>query len=283
MPGWLAAAHAVRCPTMASHVLIDAERALMWRHLTDLAASGPLRVHCWGIADGLPHPSPVPAHQHAVPTLVLCLQGSVRVLGRRSLDLAAGEALVIEPGCWHDHLAHRRGSTSFGMGQVADKTDVLFFGYRLGLWGWVPGEPYAGLLERLMDATDQEQRLRLVGRLLDQVVGEQVRSIEFDDLDVLAMAAHLWNHLHDPLDAMQITGRCSSGQTKAFRAFKEFFTRTPKQELLHERLLMARHLLRRGMAIPEVAARCGFTSRSDLTRAFGRAFGQPPRASRRPA
>lgn len=255
---------------------MDSERARMWHDLQRLAEAGPGQVHRWSHVDGLPHPASSPAHQHAVPTVAICLNGVVRILGRKPLDLRQGESLVIEPGCWHDHVEHRRGCTSFGMGQLGERSDVLFFGYRLGLWGWVPQQPYAGILGRLMETEGQDERRSLVRSLLAQVAVDRVHCIEFDDDSVLAMAAHLWNNLHRPLDAGAITARAGSGRTKAFKAFKAFFTRTPKQELLHERVQMARHLLQRGLTPQQVAERCGFSSRSDLTRAYGRAFGKPP-------
>ena len=254
----------------------------MWQRLARVAERGVDRIERWQAEDGMAHPSPVPAHQHAVPTLVLCLTGTIQVQGRTLLDLAAGEALIIEPGCWHDHVQHPPQTLSFGMGMLAGRCDVLFFGHGQGLWGWVPQDPYAGLLAGLMEAPTADGRKVILQELLGGVVRDQVRYVEWPDIGVLAMASHLWNHLHDPINATDLVARFGTGggRNRAFLDFKTFFGRTPKQELLMQRLLLADHLLRRGWAIADSAKRCGFTDRADLTRAYSRRFGRPPSTAR---
>lgn len=261
---------------MRDLVLTDAHRVAMWQRLSRAADGGITHVHHWGLMDGLPVGSPPPAHQHAMPTLVLPLSGVVRVVGKTALDLHPGELLIIEPGCWHDHVPHKPGSTSFGLGFLAGQTDVLFFDESQVLWGAVPQAPYQSLMSALIEATAIGERLELADRILQQVVSDRIHYVDWIEPGVLAMAAHLWNHLHQRIDANTIVTHAGLSRTQAYQLFKAFFHRSPKQELLAQRLDLARWLLHRGLSVTETALRCGFHDRADLTRAWRRAYGAPP-------
>ncbi len=261
---------------VAETILVDPERIALWLQLKALAEAGVGVVHRWGPADGAP-PSPAGvAHQHAVPTIAICLQGVMRLRGRETLDLQRGEGLVIEPGCWHEHVQHKQGSTSFGLGFLAGRCDVLFFDARQTLWGMVPEQPYRELCEQLLDEDDHARRCALVRQCLGQVLCDQAKVVDWIDPEVLRMAAFLWNHLHQPINGAEVIRAARLGRSKAHALFKAFFGRGPKQELTISRLQIARHLLRRGFTVTAAAVRCGFSNRADLTRAFRRAYGHPP-------
>ncbi len=268
---------------MPDAVLADPQRIAMWLQLKELTGTGVRSVRRWGPADGLvdpqPHNGPAPPHQHAVPTLVVCLGGVVRVRGRATLDLQRGEALVVEPGCWHEHAAHKPGSTSFGLGFLAGRCDVLFFDHQQTLWGMVGEAPYRGWCERLMHEADADRQRDLVGQCLTQVVGDQARMVDWIHPEVLRMAAFLWNNLHRPINGGDVIAAAALGRSKAHVLFKAFFARGPKEELMESRLAIARHLLTRGFTVAACAQRCGFRSRADLSRAFRRRFGTPPSAA----
>jgi AraC-like DNA-binding protein len=263
---------------VADSILVDPSRIALWLQLKALSETGIAVVHRWGPADGSPPGSSLSAHQHAVPTLVVCLQGVARLSGRERIDLQRGEVLVIEPGCWHEHSAHKRGSTSFGLGFLAGRCDVLFFDERQTLWGMVPEQPYRELAERLVEEADADRRRTLVAQCLAQVLCDQARIVDWIDPAVLRMAAYLWNHLHQPINGAAVIRASDLGRSKAHSLFKAFFGHGPKQELTVSRLLIARHLLRRGFTVGAAATRCGFVGRADLTRAFRRHFGHPPSA-----
>lgn len=261
---------------MVSPVLVDPELLALWQRLQDVAQSGIRSLKHWRPKDGLAFAPPLPAHQHTMPTLVLSLSGVVRVRGLVDADLLPGDLLLVEPGCWHDHVLHKPGSSSFGVGFLAGRCDVLFFDHQRTLWGCVPEQPYRGIVEGLVEAGNEADRLRLVDELLAQVRRDKVEFVDWIQPGVLAMAAFLWNNLHGAIDAEDIIGQAGMGRTAAYDRFKEFFARSPKQELLAQRLDLARHLLQRGFSVTECAARCGFPTRADLTRAFRRRFGHPP-------
>ncbi len=248
----------------------------MWSRFRALAEHGVRALHHWGPDDGLPFASPLPAHQHTVPTLTVCLSGRVRVESRVVIDLLPGEALVIEPGCWHRHSPYRPGSTAFALGFLAGRCDVIFFEHEAHLWGAVPEQPYLGLIAALLDERQEGERLRLIDEILRGIIGERVDFLNWLQPGMMAMAEYLWQRLHQPVEVDAILVRGDLGRTSGFRLFKCFFGRTPKQELLTQRVALARHLLHRGLPLHAAAKRSGFATRAEMTRAFRLRVGHAP-------
>lgn len=263
-------------------VMGEPRRIALWQRLMDVAKNGIGQLHYWCVEDGMAVPPPGPEHQHTMPTLILGLSGTVRIQGRNDLDLSPGDVLVIEPGCWHRHMPHKPGCSSFGLGFLAGKCDILFFDDTEELWGSVHEQPYRDLMERMLVTQDGPPtgriaaRLTLIDQILSQVIADRTTFVDWLHPGVLAMAAHLWNHLHEPIRADDIIAKSGLGRTSSYEMFRSFFGRTPQQELLSQRLDLAKHLLRRGHSVTDAAARSGFPNRAELTRAYRRRFGHPP-------
>lgn len=263
-------------------VMGEPRRLALWQRLMDVAKEGIGQLHYWCVEDGMPVGSPGPAHQHTMPTLALALSGTVRVRGKTDIDLSPGDVLVVEPGCWHEHLPHRPGCSSFGLGFLAGKCDILFFDDTEVLWGSVHIQPYCDFMEQMLATQDGPPggrvgaRLTLIDQILAQVIQDRSTFVDWLHPGVLQMAAHLWNHLHEPISADDIIARSGMGRTSSYEMFRSFFGRTPQQELLFQRLDLARHLIRRGMSVTDAARRSGFPNRAELTRAYRRRFGHPP-------
>lgn len=260
---------------MPAGVLSDPQRVALWLALKSVATAGVRRVRRWTPVDGLQPGAAGGPHQHAVPTLIVGLLGTTRMHGRAALDLAPGEALVIEPGCWHQHAAHRRGSASFGLGLLAGRCDVLFIDHRETLWGLAPEQPLRARLEALVDALPAELP-GLVDSCLTQALEDRSDLVDWRDPEQLCMAAYLWNNLHRQICGGDVLAAAKLGRSKASTLFSGFFGRGPKQELMEARLAIARHLLKRGWTVTAAAQRCGFSDRADFTRAHRRRFGVPP-------
>ena len=248
----------------------------MWSRFQALVAQGVRVLHQWGPDDGLTFASPLPAHQHTVPTLTVCLSGRVRIEGRVTIDLAPGDLLLIEPGCWHRHRPYRQGSSAFALGFLAGRCDMIFFEHATQLWGGVPEQPYHGLVAALLDEHHEAERLRLVDEILRGVTRERVDFLDWIQPGMLAMAEWLWQHLHQRVEVDAILARSGLGRTAGFRLFKDFFGCTPKQELLTQRVALARHLLRRGLPLSAAAQRSGFATRAEMTRSFRLRLGHAP-------
>jgi len=262
-------------------VLADAGRIAMWQALHAAAARGIGTVHHWTLDDGLPHPAPGAAHQHTMPTVLMALSGTIAICGRDRLALEPGELLIIDPGCWHAHETPAVGATSCSVGFLADLCDVVFSDATQVLWGAVPRNPYRSMIDALGRADEGGTAIARANELLRQLIRDQVHYVDWINPGVLTMAAYLWNHLHERIDAQDIIDHGGLGRSRSYTLFKAFFKQSPKQELLMQRLDLAQHLLRAGYRIGEIADRCGFASRADLTRAYRRRFGVPPRSARR--
>jgi AraC-like DNA-binding protein len=261
---------------MVSPVLLDPDLLALWLRLQDVAKHGIRSVRHWRPCDGLPVGSSMPAHQHIMPTVVIGLSGVVRVRGQVDAELLPGDLLLIEPGCWHDHVPPKPGSSSFGLGFLAKRCDVLFFDHLRTLWGVAPQQPYRRLLETMLVAASAAEQLPLIDELLSQIRSDSIDFVNWIQPGVLQMAAYLGDHLHEQLDAEDIVYQAGMGRTVAYNRFKEFFGRSPKQELLAQRLALAKHLLHRGYTVTETARRTGFPTRAELTRSYRRHFGHPP-------
>lgn len=269
---------APRTARRSRDVLFDPERVAIWSNFQALVAQGIRTLHQWGPDDGLPIGSPWPTHQHTVPTLMVCLSGRVRIEGRVIIDLLPGDVLVFEPGCWHRLLPYRPGSTAFALGFLAGRCDMSFFEHEARLWGAIPEQPYRDLVATLVDERSEAERLRLVDEILRGITQERVEMLDWIQPGMLAMAEWLWRHLHLRVDIDEIVARSALGRTAGFRLFKQFFGRTPKQELLAQRVALAGHLIHRGLSLSEAARRSGFATRAEMTRTFRQRLGHAPSA-----
>jgi AraC-like DNA-binding protein len=271
---------------MPASFIGDPTRMRLWLKLHQ-AAMGIRQVHRWRAADG-GRPEEIRGHQHVVPTLSLCIEGVARVQGAKAVDLRPGDALVIAPGCWHEHVRLRAGSAAFGLGFIAGKCDVLLVDPDEVSWGMISGEPFRGMMDQLMAAESAEERARLVAAICTQIFNEKASPIRWLHPAVQRMASALWKRLHTPITAADIVRAAASGpdgigHSRAYQLFTAFFGATPKQVLLTQRLDLAAQLLSEGATVAEAASRCGFSSRADLTRAWRRRHGRPPSATVKPA
>jgi AraC-like DNA-binding protein len=215
---------------------------------------------------------------HAIPTLVVCLAGAVRVEGgpRGRADLRAGEALVIPPTARHRHSPLRGASQCLDLGFVADLTDFDLIGDGARVWGRAPRDPYRSLVERMLRSGSSAERVELARRLCGELADERLASMRYPHPALSRMLAVLWRFTPGTT-AADLLRASRLRPSQAHAVFKAFFAESPKQAILSLRLGMARHLLDEGAGIAEAAARSGFPRRADLTRAWRNRFGRPPR------
>jgi AraC-like DNA-binding protein len=79
-----------------------------------------------------------------------------------------------------------------------------------------------------------------------------------------------------PLSLQELADAAGLGVRHFSRAFRDATGRSPHQYLLHRRVEEAKVLIRRGLPLAEVAALCGFSDQSQLTRTFVRQVGTTP-------
>lgn len=253
-----------------------------WWNLLRLAMGRPGRVHVWHPADHPPVRDPTDHHQHHLVTLVLCLAGVVRMsTSQTTLDLRAGDALLIHPWLWHRHEPLRRGSLSFGQGFILGRSDYLFASPEQELIALIPAEPSRILMEAALGAADADARRAGLAKLLATVASEASVPLASPYPELIRLEIALWQSLHRTGGTDLMVRASGASRAQVFRLCREHWHAGPAAVLRRERLNMARALLAAGLPVAEVASRCGFASRQVLARNFRRAFGSPPTGSQR--
>lgn len=85
-------------------------------------------------------------------------------------------------------------------------------------------------------------------------------------------------HLHEELAVDDLAKRAHMSSRTFARRFREATGTTPHKWVLAQRIGHAQRLLEQGLAVEEVARRCGFGSAATLRSAFGRSRGTSPSA-----
>jgi AraC-like DNA-binding protein len=261
----------------------------------------PAWMRLWGLADGLARSlrtvhritaraapswaasgeSPG-AHRHAVPTLVACLEGVVRIATARGhRDLGPGELAVLAPAAWHAHTALKPGSAVWMQGVMHGGSDLLLAepGRELSLL--LPAQPSVQLLTDLAAADDPARRL-VLGRQLAAQVTRTPGVLREVHPAVRRMSHVLWYGLHRQLRAADILAAAGVGPRQAHRLFTAYFGLPPKQAILDQQLALAAELLHEGAGVAETAAACGFRDRRAFTRAWTSIHASPPSHRRHP-
>ena len=234
-----------------------------------LAATGERlgRVHRW-FAKG--HgPGGGRLHQHHTVTLVLCLDGAVRLehpAGR--LDLAPGDAALLEAGAWHGHAALRPGALCFGQGFMVGRSDWLLWSSGLTLVSSVAAEPSRRLLEAVLAEADEARRRAGLAEHLRGFCAEPSAPAASAHAAYPAMELALWDNLHHPDPVAALVRASGLSRAQAYRVFTACAGIAPAGWVRRERRALARRLLAEGMAAGAVAERCGFRGRRALRRAL---------------
>ena len=235
------------CPVM------DPRWVGFWNSLRHLP---PVRLTRWSWRDGV-EVEAVDHHQHAVSTMLICVHGVVRVVGRTICDLRAGEGIVIAAGCWHRHEPARGEVAFLQLGLLAGRCDVSVRQGRLKMWGWTGDDR----LHRLLDGTDAETA-SVPARLL----AERLVAIDWGHPAVLPMAELVWNNIHRDVSVTDLVARAPLAPRQAGTVFSRFFGAGISGELRAQRRRLAARLLADGMEPDQVLRWCGLRNRLALRR-----------------
>ncbi len=253
---------------------MDPELRHWWRLIEDFPTRI-RRVHHWRV------PQRRPASEgtfHAVPTLIACLEGVVRVhmAGGTDLDLGQGEALLLAGGIWHEHAPLRPGSVWFGQGFMAAWSDVSVGSHRRSWTGRLPSEPSRRIMEAAVATTDEAQAVRLVAGLVGQVLSESVTDLSLEIPSLLPMIELLWRRCHLGVTVADLVAASGLQRAQAYRVFTKGFGVTPKEAIATTRLWLAGSYLQAGMGVGEAAALAGYPSTDTFARCWRRAHGRSP-------
>lgn len=254
-------------------------RERRWARLLEALPGAIGRVEAWtdprpaGSGDG---------HQHHVPTLVACLDGALRVEGPgRRVDLARGDLLAIAPGVWHRHERLRGAAVAWMQGFLHAGSDVNLADPAGGWWGTLPTEPSRPLIERILAAPRPETRRALAAELARAILASDLRPLGLAADPLASRMLHaLWRGLHRGGTGGDVIRAAGCRRSRAYAVFTALYGLPPHRTVLAARLELAAALLRAGLPVATVAARCGFPDRRALTRAWRRRHGTPPRALR---
>lgn len=217
-------------------------------------------------------------HRHAIPTVVACLTGVVRLsTAHGDLDLGPGHLAVIAPAAWHAHAQLRPGSVAFAQGLLFGKSDVILSGEGRDIAALIPAQPSEGLLRAILDQGDAARRLALGRDLLAQTTTTAAEPVRVHPA-VWRMGRRMWAGLDRPLRVDEVLAAAGVGPRQAHRIFTSWFGAPPKQVIRSQQLALAEELLREGLGVGEVAAATGFPDRRTFTRAWRAAHGRPPSA-----
>ena len=256
---------------------MDPELRHWWRLLEDFP-SRIRHVYRWTT----PHRRPASTGTfHAVPTLIACLQGVVRmqVSDGPTLDLNAGDVLVIAGGVWHEHADLRPGSIWFGQGFMAAWSDVALGTAQRKWIGKLPTDPSRSLMEATLTATDEPAARRMVAGLVGQVLTESVTALDWERPELVAMIDTLWRRCHLGVTVEDLVRASGLRRAQAYAVFTKGFGVTPKEAIATARLWLAGSYLAAGMGVGEAARLAGYPSADTFGRCWRREHGSSPRAA----
>ncbi|MBV9701878.1 MAG: GlxA family transcriptional regulator [Methylobacteriaceae bacterium] len=110
---------------------------------------------------------------------------------------------------------------------------------------------------------------------------EPAARLGVSDSRLIKVITLMERHLDEPLGKDRLAGSCGVSTRQLERLFRARLGATPSAYYVELRLARARQLLRQtDMSVIEIAAACGFTSASSLSRAYRTLFAVPPSRDR---
>jgi AraC-like DNA-binding protein len=253
--------------------------ATWWGRLRQLAST-PARNQVWN--DSRDWPVIGKGHLHPNPTVVLCVQGVVRIErpdGR--VDLQAGDSLFLAAGVWHRHAPLNRGAVWLGQGFLPAWSDLIMVGADARWIGKLPLQPTLGLVQAGLAAPVAE-RDAVAMAWLRQLVDEQPADLDFQQPILQPMVELMWRRFHVGVTVEDLVRVSGASRSAAYKTFTSYYGLPPREAIIACRLTMAEALLAQGLAVAEVAWRCGFGNPDTFTRCWRRRHGSAPRGHRHP-
>jgi AraC-like DNA-binding protein len=235
----------------------------------------PGHVHRWLAAEH--GPSDTVLEQHSTDTLVLCLNGAIRIEdGRSRLDLTAGDAVVIRPGAWHQHAPLRPGTLVYQQGVLAGRSDFFLEDPGLRMFASWPEQPAWRLMTAVGACPVEAERRQRLRELFAHLATESAGPLPTSHPATLAMEYALWQNLHRPDCVDRVIAAGGMARAQSYRLFRASWGCGVATAVRRSRLALARELLADGMPLRDVVMRSGIRDRSVFSRAFRRQWGIAP-------
>ena len=195
----------------------------------------------------------------------------------------AGQALAIGAGVWHRHEPLRRGSCWVGLECLPAFNVITIADHEREWHGRLPSHPSRRLMEAVLRAATDEERIDGFRVLLRQVLMERIDQLQWDNPALQRMIARLNASLYSGVHAMDLVRASRLSRAQAYRVFKEGYGMALKDAIDINRLWLAESLLTQGMSITAAAKRSGWPSADTFARSWKRHYGAPPSLLMRPA
>jgi AraC-like DNA-binding protein len=225
------------------------------------------------------------------------------IAGEPPTAIAAGQVLLVRPGCWHlavHHLQQRQkvrvlmvsfpqSEAPFG-GVWLDRLDRVMSQAELEAWTRLAREAPGRLMDRVADAVERggfaRQRALSDLRLLLSALGEVLFGADAagEGADAAARAEAILHreYYRSELDVAAVARMVGLSASQLARLFKRRTGRSLHQTLIGIRLRRAQELLRDpALSIKEVAALTGWSNQLYFSSAFRACHGVAPTQARR--
>ncbi|UUX51234.1 AraC family transcriptional regulator [Nisaea acidiphila] len=224
-------------------------------------------------------------HRHDEYVIGITTQG-VQSFRYRREDRAAlpGQAFVIHP----DELHDGRPGTESGYGYRAAYISPELIGEALGgvslpFVRQVVGSDRGlfAAISGLLEAGSETERepaaaLARLADVLARMSGMPPRRAPEHRTALLRIRDHLADCWRDGISMAEIEAEHGLDRFTVARHFRRYFGVSPHRFLTLRRLDRARHMIRNGAELADVAAAAGFADQSHMTRLFKKAFGVTP-------
>lgn len=214
--------------------------------------------------------------QHCIPTLVLGVKGTTRVVGVDTVALGPGDALIIGAGTWHHHVPQEPDVISYRQGFLLDRSDLhMVIGTRV-LVGSISREPSWQLFQSLLVAENPSRQQELLGIILGHVLQQAVEPLAIPHPAMLAMEFALWESLHLHLGVNRIISASGLHRAQAYRLAQSHWGMGIAKMRLRARMELAAELLASNIPLGETSFRCGYRNTRSFARTFRAFHGHPP-------
>jgi AraC-like DNA-binding protein len=233
-------------------------------------------------------------HWHATYGFGLMERGAQRsASGRGQVDAQAGDLITTNPGEVHDGKPLGAASRRWRMVYLTPAALARLAGtgddFAVTRPVIVDAPLRAGLLQLFarLDAWEQgrmqplgceEALVRVCGALVERH-GSRVAPREIGG-ELGRVRERLADELQNPPTLDELAAMVGASKYQLLRRFEKACGLPPHAWLQQQRAERARGLIRRGLALAEVAAECGFSDQSHMTRVFTRQYGFTPGAWR---
>lgn len=217
---------------------------------------------------------------HPIPVAICCLAGPLRLAFRgRSLDLAAGDAVVVPAATWYRSHPPRGEALGVGFGWLGNHADCWLFSAHDWFWIRLPLEPQRLLLRRAAAAGPAERQTAL-RELLLYLVDQELEDLREYPPALGGMLDVVLRRLHRGATTADLVRASGLSRSRAYALFTGFYGLSPRRALELRRLELAEALLAAGCPVAEAARHSGWSRRETFSRAWRRQHGSPPRQRR---